>query len=99
VAVWKPTREESQLLAEYHCALNIYHDAAVNWLSRFDVQMNAEDRQRLTERKDQAERDCTGLRAALAKLRAQEALAKQDRKRSQSDVKHPLLKSRISEAL
>ena len=70
MAVWKPTREELQLLAEYERALNTYYTAVLNWLNRFDVPSDAEDRQRLTENKDEAERICRNLRAVLAKLRA-----------------------------
>jgi hypothetical protein len=73
VAVRTPTREELQLLAEYHGALNLYYDAVTNWLNRFDVQINTEDRQRLTENKDEAERTCGNLRAVLSKLRAEDS--------------------------
>jgi hypothetical protein len=69
VAVWKPTREEVLILNQYHCALLIYYDAASNWLSTFDFQGNAEERQRLTDEKNKAEQTCRNLRADLDKLR------------------------------
>ena len=70
VAVWKPTREELHALNEYHYALNIYYGAVLNWLNRIEIPENGEERQRLTEEKDKAERACTNLRADLDKLRA-----------------------------
>ncbi len=70
MAVWKPTREEVQVLNEYHHALNIYYDAVLNWLDRFDTHAEAEEQHRLTDEKDIAERTCTNLRAALDRFRA-----------------------------
>jgi hypothetical protein len=70
MAVWTPTREELQLLNEYHHALNIYYGAVFNWLNRFDTHADAEEHQRLTNEKDKADRASTNLRAALDKLRA-----------------------------
>jgi hypothetical protein len=70
VAVWKPTREEVQVLNEYHYALIIYDGAVFNWLNRFDIRGNAEEHQRLTDEKEKAEQACRNLRADLDKLRA-----------------------------
>jgi hypothetical protein len=70
VAVCKPTRKEVQVLNEYHSALIIYYSAVSNWLNRFDIQGNDEERQRLTDEKAEAEQACTNLRADLRKLRA-----------------------------
>jgi hypothetical protein len=70
VAVWKPTREEVQVLNQYHYALLIYYDAVSNWLGTFNIQGNAEERQRLTDEKDKAEQTCRNLHADLDKLRA-----------------------------
>jgi hypothetical protein len=62
MAVWKPTREEVQVLNEYHSALIIYYGAVSNWLKRFDLQGNDEERQRLTDEKDKAEQACRNLK-------------------------------------
>ena len=70
VAVWKPTREEVQVLNEYNHALIAYYDAVSSWLKRFDMQGDGEERQRLTQEKDKAEQACRNLRADLDKLRA-----------------------------
>jgi hypothetical protein len=70
VAVWKPTREEVQILNQYHRALLIYYHAVSNWLSTCDFQGKAEERQRLTDEKNKAEQTCRTLRADLDKLRA-----------------------------
>jgi hypothetical protein len=69
MAVWKPTRQELQVLNQYHYALLIYYDAVSNWLKRSDIQGNSEERQRLTDEKNKAEQACRNLRADLDKLR------------------------------
>jgi hypothetical protein len=55
-------------LNEYHSALIIYYGAVSNWLKRFDIEGNDEERQRLTDEKDKAEQACRNLRADLDKL-------------------------------
>ena len=67
--VWKPTRDELQVLNEYHYALTIYYRAVSNWLNGFNVPAKAEERRRLTDEKDKAEQACRTLRADLDKLR------------------------------
>ena len=83
MAVWKPTREEVQLLNEYHYALLIYYDAVSNWLSTFDIQGNAEERRRLTDEKNKAEQTCRSLRADLDKLRAAVKIRRHELKRNE----------------
>jgi hypothetical protein len=70
VAVWKPTREEVQVLNEYHYALITYYGAVSNWLKRFDIQTNDGGHQRLTDEKEKSEQACKHLRADLDRLRS-----------------------------
>jgi hypothetical protein len=39
MAALKPTREEVEVLNEYHSALIIYYGAVSNWLKRFDIRV------------------------------------------------------------
>jgi hypothetical protein len=73
VAVWKPTREEVQVLNEYNYALTIYYGAVSNWLNGFDLPPNGEERGRLTDEKDKAEQACRTLRADVDKLRTDDS--------------------------
>ena len=50
-----PTQEEQRLLTEYHCAVNIYYGLVAKWLGRYDLGIEDEERQRLSDRKDKAE--------------------------------------------
>jgi hypothetical protein len=68
-----PTQEEQRLLTEYHCAVNIYYGLVVKWLGRYDLGIEDEERQRLSDRKDKAEQVCTKLADAIARVRERES--------------------------